>query len=113
MTGPKHDERRKFERVTMPKASPVKVRNEDGKDLGPVTMIGRGGIQVQEAKPPEIGSEVRLTLIDTTEGIQRSVDAVARNVIGGTFVGYEFQNLDADAAVEIGVIIGKYYSSAT
>lgn len=111
MTGPKHDERRKFERVTMPKSSPVKV-SANGKDLGPVTMIGRGGLQVQDPKPPKPGSAVRLTLVDPSEGIQRSVDAIARNVIGENYVGYEFQNLDADAAVEIGVIIGKYYSSA-
>src|SRR5690349_12841535 len=106
------DERRKFERVLMPKVAPVKVLSPDGKELGAVTMIGRGGIQVEHPKPPEIGSTDRLTVVDPTEGINRALDVVARNVTGERLVGYEFQNLDADSAVEIGVIIGKYYSAS-
>jgi len=105
------DERRKFERVLMPKVSPVKVLTADGKELGAVTMIGRGGLQVQHPQPPEIGSGTTLTVVDPTEGIHRSLDVVARNVTGERLVGFEFQNLDADAAVEIGVIIGKYYAA--
>jgi len=95
----------------MPKASPVRVLTADGKELGVVTMIGRGGLQVQQSNPPAIGSGARLTVVDPTEEINRSLDVIARNVTDDRLVGYEFQNLDADAAVEIGVIIGKYYAA--
>jgi hypothetical protein len=48
--------------------------------------------------------------VDDTEGIKRPVPAVARyNTPQG--IGFEFESLEPDAAVEIGVIIGKYYSA--
>ena len=41
------EERRSFEGVNMPVASNVEVRTDDNHLLGPVRMLGRGGLQVQ------------------------------------------------------------------
>jgi hypothetical protein len=49
--------------------------------------------------------------VDESEEIRRAVEAVVRYVMPDA-VGFEYDNLPADAAVEIGVIIGKYYAAA-
>jgi hypothetical protein len=108
MTG---EERRRFERVNLPGNSNVEVRDDDDHSLGAVKMLGRGGLQVQCSRKFSIGDEHRLTLIDESEDIRREVEAVVRNTSGSGLVGFEFLNLSPDAAVEIGVIIGKYYSA--
>jgi len=108
MTG---EERRRFERVHLPGSSNVEVRSDDNHALGPVKMLGRGGLQVQTSRKFSIGDEHRLVLIDESEEIHREVETIVRNVAGSGLVGFEFQNLSPDAAVEIGVIIGKYYSA--
>jgi len=51
-----------------------------------------------------------LLLVDDSEGIKRELNALVRyNREEG--VGVEFDTLDPDSAVEVGVIIGKYYSA--
>jgi hypothetical protein len=105
------EERRRFERVNLPVSSNVEVRTDDNHALGAVRMLGRGGLQVQSSRKFSIGEEHRLLLIDESEEIRREVNAIVRNVAGSGLVGFEFQNLSPDAAVEIGVIIGKYYSA--
>jgi hypothetical protein len=108
MTG---EERRRFERVQLPGSSNVEVRTDDDHSLGPVKMLGRGGLQVHSDRKFTIGDEHTLVLIDDSEQIRREVPVIVRNVAGSGLVGFEFQNLSPDAAVEIGVIIGKYYSA--
>jgi hypothetical protein len=108
MTG---EERRRFERVHLPNSSNVEVRTDDNHVLGSVRMLGRGGLQVQTSRTFSIGDEHRLMLIDESEEIRREVETIVRNISGSGLVGFEFQNLSPDAAVEIGVIIGKYYSA--
>jgi hypothetical protein len=105
------EERRRFERVNMPVASNVEVRTDDNHLLGPVRMLGRGGLQVQCNRKYDVGEELRLLIIDDSEQIRREVEATVRNVAGSGLVGFEFLHLTPDAAVEIGVIIGKYYSA--
>lgn len=105
------EERRRFERINLPGSSNVEVRTEDNHGLGPVRMLGRGGFQVQCNRKFDLGEEHTLVLIDESEQIRREVEVVVRNVSGGGLIGFEFQNLSPDAAVEIGVIIGKYYSA--
>lgn len=108
MTG---EERRKFERVHLPGRSNVEVRTDDNHSLGPVRMLGRGGLQVESSRKFSLGEEHRMILIDDSEEIRRELNVIVRNVAGSGLVGFEFQNLSPDAAVEIGVIIGKYYSA--
>lgn len=105
------EERRRFERVNMPGTSNVEVRTDDNHLLGPVRMLGRGGLQVQCNRKFDVGEELLLVIIDESEQIRREVEATVRNVGGSGLVGFEFQHLTPDAAVEIGVIIGKYYSA--
>ncbi len=104
-------ERRKFERVVMPHNANVYVATTDEKKLGGVCMLGRGGLQIETTKQFKMDEVHPLILVDTSEGIKRKVRGVVRNIADGGLIGFEFENLDADAAVEIGVIIGKYYSS--
>ena len=104
------DERRKFERIRIPGSARIHVQ-AGGKEVGPVSMIGRGGLMVDTQESFELGKKVELRIMDEAEGIHRKVTAIAR-YRQGQGVGFEFYHLDADAAVEIGVIIGKYYSHA-
>ena len=104
------DERRRFERVSLPESSKVYLADTQKRRLGPVLMIGRGGLLFKTDVPFEMGAHVDLMLVDDTEGIRRELNGVVRyNREEG--VGIEFDALDPDAAVEVGVIIGKYYSA--
>ena len=103
------DDRRKFERINIPASARIHVQTGAGKALGPVTVLGRGGLMVETPESFELGKKMELRIVDEAEGIHRKVTAIPR-YRQGTGVGFEFYHLDADAAVEIGVMIGKYYS---
>ena len=51
-----------------------------------------------------------LRIVDPTEGIQRNINCEVRYT-EATGVGFAFDDLGPDSAVEIGVLIGKYYSA--
>ena len=106
------NERRKFERLNMPRKSGVKARRQGGGDECAVTMLGRGGFQISTGESYAMGESHSFTLLDDSEGIHREVRASVRNISTGGLVGFEFDDLGVEAAVEIGVIIGKYYSAA-
>lgn len=106
------DERRKFERLQIPDIAKVQVTFPDGKKLGMLTVLGRGGFQVSTKKTFHNGDVHSLVIVDKSEKIERQVRAVVRSVEPKGLVGFEFDALDPDAAVEMGVIIGKYYSAA-
>lgn len=105
------DDRRRFERVTLPDWAKVYVTDAKGKKLGPVRVLARGGMLVETDAMEEL-THHRLTLVDDAEGISREVRAVVRSS-SANGVGFEFDGLDADAAVEVGVMIGKYYSASS
>lgn len=104
------DERRKFERLSIPQSSGVYVCTPDGCRLGWLSVLGRGGFQVETEHAFKVQQRHSLVIVDDSEGIRRPVRATVRSEKGGS-IGFEFAELDPDAAVEIGVIIGKYYSS--
>ncbi len=106
------DERRRFERVTLPGTSKVYATDEQKRRLGPVMMVGRGGFLFKSDLPFQAGQHAIVTLVDESEGISRELKVVVRYV-RDEGIGVEFENLEVDAAVEIGVIIGKYYSAQT
>jgi hypothetical protein len=106
------DERRRFERVTLPESAKVYLADAQKRRLGPVIMIGRGGLLFKSDLPFEPGSRVDLLLVDDTEGIRRELNGVVR-YSREEGIGVEFESLEPDAAVEVGVIIGKYYSAET
>ncbi len=104
------DDRRRFERVNMPDSAKVYVTDEQNLRLGAVKVLGRGGMLIKTDKPLTPGSQRSLYLVDDSEGIRRELVATVRyNSEEGT--GLEFENLEPDAAVEVGVIIGKYYAA--
>lgn len=103
------DDRRKFERVKIPESARVFVASEDQQRVGPVRLLGRGGFLVSTTQKFSMGERRSFALIDEPEGIWRRVVAVVRSV-GPEGVGFEFEDLDADAAVEVGIIIGRHYS---
>ena len=104
------DERRRFERVSLPESAKVYLADTQKRRLGPVLMIGRGGLLFKSDVPFEPGSHVDLLLVDDTEGIRRELNGTVR-YSREDGIGIEFDALDPDAAVEVGVIIGKYYSA--
>ncbi len=104
------DDRRRFERVNMPDAAKVYVTDDQNARIGAVKVLGRGGMLVKTDQPLSPGSHRNFFLVDDSEGIRRELHAVVRyNSEEGT--GLEFENLEPDAAVEVGVIIGKYYAA--
>jgi len=104
-------ERRKFERIQLPLGARAYVTTPDGKKLGSLTVLGRGGFQVDTKQKFNPGEAYNFVIVDESEGIKRGVWALPRMVTPEA-VGLEFESLEADAAVEVGVIIGKYYSAA-
>lgn len=103
-------ERRRFERVEISYAAGVHITDRKGKKLGVLRQIGRGGFMVEPDKRVKVGKKYELTLVEKSENIKRNVAAVVRYA-DSRFAGFEFIDLDADAAVEIGILIGKYYAS--
>jgi hypothetical protein len=107
------DDRRKFERLNLPKLSKAYVTDRNGKRLGNLSVLGRGGFQidVRDNSAYQSGATHDVVLVDEGEGIRREVSGVVRMSSPGA-IGFEFTELNPDAAVEVGVIIGKYYSAA-
>ncbi len=104
------EERRKFERVHIPEWAKVFVADVTGKKLGDVRMLGRGGMLLAIPGGLPAGGRHTVYIVDASEGIRREVRIVVRYSMPGG-VGCEFVDLEPDAAVEIGIIIGKYYSA--
>ena len=104
-------EKRKYERVTLPDAAPAYLEDPTGKRLGVLRVIGQGGLfcecDPQFFRP---GQVVLLRIVDPSEGIERNVNCEVRYT-EDKGVGFAFDDLGPDSAVEIGVIIGKYYSA--
>ena len=107
------DDRRKFERLNLPTTSKAYVTSAEGKRLGNLSVLGRGGFQIdlRDNSAYASGTTHDVVIVDESEGIRREVTGLVRMSNPGA-VGFEFQNLNPDAAVEVGVIIGKYYSAA-
>jgi hypothetical protein len=104
------DERRRYERVKLPDNAKVFAQDSAGKRLGPVRIIGEGGLLIETKHPFADGSPHQVVIVEQAEGIHREVTVVTRYTCPEG-VGFEFRSLDVDAAVEIGVLIGKYYSA--
>lgn len=104
------DKRRKFERIMLPADAGVYVTDSAGNRIGFVRVLGGGGMFVETAEDFAEHSPHEFVLIDESEGIKREVTAVMRYRTEDG-VAFEFRSLDVDAAVEIGIIIGKHYAS--
>lgn len=102
-------ERRKFERVDIGQSSQVLVLEEEGRKVGVVRQIGRGGFMMETDQPyHKDDKNHKFTIHEPDEKIQ--VEVHARILYANpNRVGFEFVDLDPNAAVDVGIIIGKYY----
>jgi hypothetical protein len=102
--------RRKFERVDVDYSSQVYITDDKGKRAGILRQIGRGGFMVEPEKEFRDGKKYKLTIVDRSENIKLNVKAIVR-YCDMRRVGFEFDDLSVDSAVEIGILIGKYYQT--
>lgn len=108
----KPQERRNFERVAIPLAAGVYVTTPEGQRAGNVVMLGRGGFLLETKGKFSAGQTIPLVLVDEAEGIRTPVRATVRYA-SKEGVGFEFVELNPDAAVEVGVVVGKHYSKGS
>ena len=104
-------EKRKYERVTLPENAPAYLEDSTGKHIGALRVIGQGGLFCEcDPNLYRPGQVILLRIVDPGEGIERNVNCEVRYT-EATGVGFAFDDLGPDSAVEIGVIIGKYYAA--
>ena len=104
------EEKRKYERVKLPEAAGIYATDDHGKRIGPVRELGLGGMLVDTKLVCREGDMLSLMLVDESEGIRRHVKTVSCYQAPGG-VGFHFHTLEPQAAVEVGVIIGKHHSA--
>ena len=104
------DNRRKYERVQIPESAGIYASDDGGKRMGPVRELGLGGMLVDTKLPCREGDMLSLVLVDESEGIRRQMKTVScyKTAEG---VGFHFHTLEPQAAVEVGVIIGKHQAA--
>lgn len=103
--------RRKYERVRIPASSGIYVTDDGGKKVGAVRELGLGGMLVETAAGCHEGDMLSFILVDESEGIRRHVKTIScYNTPDG--MGFHFHTLEPQAAVEVGVIIGKHKVAA-
>jgi hypothetical protein len=103
-------DRRKYERVMIPESAGIYATDHQGKRLGPVRKLGLGGMLVDTTVTCHEGDMVSLILVDESESIHRPVKTISCYKAPGG-VGFHFHTLEPQAAVEVGVIIGKHQSA--
>lgn len=104
-------ERRRFERVDIARNSQVLVLEGKNKKVGVLRQIGRGGFMMEPEKTFSKDDKAhKLTIHEPGEELRIEVKARVLYSDEG-FVGFEFVDLDPDAAVEVGIIIGKFYEA--
>jgi hypothetical protein len=104
-------ERRKFERIDIAYSSQVLVLDSKSKKVGVLRQLGRGGFMMEPDKSYSKDAKThRFIIHEPQEDIRVQVSARVRYA-DPRFVGFEFVDLDPDAAVEVGIIIGKYYEA--
>lgn len=102
-------ERRKFERVDIARSSQVLVLETKGKKIGVLRQIGRGGFMMEPQHAFHKDDKThKFTIHEPEEKIQ--IEVHARVLYAHSeLVGFEFVDLDPNAAVDLGIVIGKYY----
>jgi len=108
------NERRRFERVDFDPKSGVYVTNPRGATQGEVRQLGRGGFLITTNDDTRFknNKQQSFIIVDPREDLHIHVHATFCYFKQGC-AGFEFNDLDADSAVRIGILIGKYYVSDT
>lgn len=103
------EEKRRFERIDIAPEAQVMVLDQKGRKAGVLRQLARGGFAMEPEKSYAKDNKVyELTIHEPTEDIRVDVSARVR-FAEPSLVGFEFIDLTPDSAVEVGVIIGKYY----
>ena len=103
------EERRRFERVDITHQAQVLVLDAKGRKTGVLRQLARGGFMMEPDRLYNEDSMIyTFTIHEPTEDIRVRVNARLR-FADQQYAGFEFVDLDPEAAVEIGHIIGKYY----
>jgi hypothetical protein len=102
--------RRKFERVDVTFSAQVNVTDEKGKRVGILRQIGRGGFMLEPEKEFKEGKKFKFIIVDKSENMKLTIKGICRYA-DVRRAGFEFDGLDVDSAVEIGILIGKYYQT--
>jgi hypothetical protein len=105
-------ERRYFDRIVIPATANLFLEDGDGNRLGRIRMLGRGGFLLETSRRFPSTETLAYAIVGESDGIRRQIHAVQRYTSPDGDVGFEFQALEPDAAVEIGVLIGKYFGLA-
>jgi hypothetical protein len=102
-------EKRRFERVEISHEAQVLVLDAKGRKAGVLRQLARGGFMMEPDKDYKNDNKIyNFTIHDPREGLSVTVSARPRSA-GADYAGFEFVDLSAAAAVEIGMIIGSYY----
>jgi hypothetical protein len=107
-----HKERRYFDRIVIPAAANLCLEDDQGNRFGRIRMIGRGGFLLETNRRFPAAETLAFTIVGERDGVRRQIHAVQRYTNPDGDVGFEFQALEPDAAVEIGVLIDKYFNAA-
>src|SRR3954471_7247522 len=107
-------ERRRFERIDVDPKAGVFVTTPKGLKQGEVRQLGRGGFPMTTTADTNFKTEKKqsFTIVDPHEDLNIHVHATFCYFQHGC-AGFEFNDLDADSAVKVGILIGKYYVSDT
>jgi PilZ domain len=106
---PSAEEKRRFERIDIAPEAQIMVLDPKGRKAGLLRQLARGGFAMEPEKPYAKDNKVHeFTIHEPAEDIRVNVSARVR-FADASLVGFEFIDLTPDSAVEIGVIIGKYY----
>jgi hypothetical protein len=100
-------QQRAHPRVYLPIDAGVYVRSSKGKVLGPVRVIGMGGLFFQTESPFSIGNAEALSLAEEHNRTTYTIAAVVRHVdrIG---VGVQFLELHPEAQADVERLVNLY-----
>lgn len=103
------EEKRRFERITIGPAVEIPVLDTRDKQAGVLRQLARGGFAMETDRTFTKDTRIYdFTIHEPTEDIRFQVSARVR-FCEPNLVGFEFVDLTPEAAVELGILIGKYY----
>jgi hypothetical protein len=105
-------ERRYFDRIAIPATANLFLEDDHGNRFGRIRKLGRGGFLLESDRRFPAGETHAFTIVGEQDGVRRQVLAAQRCTSPDGDVGFEFQALEPDAAVEIAVLIEKYFNAA-
>jgi hypothetical protein len=100
-------EQRVHPRVYLPPDAGVYVKSDSGRILGPVRVLGMGGLFFQTSSPFSVGNAEAFALAEERNATAHSIEAIVRHVdsIG---VGVQFLELRPEAQASVARLVNQY-----